>query len=130
MISVTDIGNILYKDCGAFGIPVYQKGNVPTGKVDSERIVIYPKVQQDLVYWRESFVEVNICVPDVSENTADLIKLNDMERKARQLIGYSTGIYDGTRYRYKIDTIGIEQDPGLACHYVNATILFKVINVM
>lgn len=130
MIGVSDIGNILYKDCKeAFGLKVYQKGNIPSGAIKTDRVIIYPKVQQDVTYWKESFVEVNLCVPDIASNTANLVRLNELEREARAKLKRSTGEYDGSRYRYKIDTIGIEQDSEMQCHYVNVSILFEVLNV-
>lgn len=130
MIGVSDIGNIIYKDSIPFGIKdVFQKGNVPQGEILSERIVIYPKMQQDITFWKESFVEVNICVPNIDAYTANLIRLNELERNARLIYESRTGIFDDTRYRYKIDTIGIEQDPQMKCHYVNVSLIFEVLNV-
>ena len=37
--------------------------------------------------------------------------------------------YDGTTYRYSIESIGAEADAALKCHYVNVRILFEVINL-
>ena len=52
MIATTDIANIIFKDCKSFGISeVYQRGNIPEGKVNAERIVVYPKTQQPDTYW-------------------------------------------------------------------------------
>ena len=64
MIATTDIANIIFKDCKSFGISeVYQRGNIPEGKVNAERIVVYPKTQQPDTYWERGYVEVNLCVP-------------------------------------------------------------------
>ena len=65
MIVTTDIGNILYRDCKAFGIEVYQKGNIPDGEITTERVIIWTKEQSQETYWKKGFVEVNLCVPDV-----------------------------------------------------------------
>ena len=99
MIVTTDIGNILYRDCKAFGIDI-----VPDG-------------------------EVNLCVPNLSENEANTIRLNELERKADKLLDDVVSTYDGTTYRYSIESIGAEADAALKCHYVNVRILFEVINV-
>lgn len=46
MIVTTDIGNILYRDCKAFGIDIVPDGETLTGELTSERIVIHTKKQQ------------------------------------------------------------------------------------
>ena len=43
MIVTTDIGNILYRDCKAFGIDIVPDGETLTGELKSERIVIHTK---------------------------------------------------------------------------------------
>lgn len=129
MIVTTDIGNILYRDCKAFGIEVYQKGNIPSGEVTTERVVIRTKSQSPETYWKKVFVEVNLCVPDVKPDTANLIRLGELERQANSILDDVVSSYDGTRYRYSIDSIGTEADTALKCHYVNVRILFEVLNV-
>lgn len=129
MIVTTDIGNILYRDCKAFGIEVYQKGNIPSGEVTTERVIIRTKSQTPSKYWKKGFVEVNICVPDIEPNTADLIRLSELERRANVLLDDVISSYDGSTYTYSIDSIGIEADTALKCHYVNVRVLFEVLNV-
>ena len=55
MIVTTDIGNILYQDCKAFGIDIVPDGETLTGELKSERIAIHAKKQQPGTYWRKSF---------------------------------------------------------------------------
>lgn len=129
MIVTTDIGNILYRDCKAFGIDIVPDGETLKGELKSERIVIHTKKQQPETYWKKSFAEVNLCIPDLNENEADTIRLNELERQANKLFDNVVNSYDGTRYRYSIDAIGTEADTGLKCHYVNVRILFEVLNV-
>ena len=129
MIVTTDIGNILYRDCKAFGIDIVPDGEILTGELKSERIVIHAKKQQPGTYWKKSFAEVNLCVPDLSENEADTIRLNGLEREANKRYDDVVSSHDGTTYRYSIDSIGTEADTALKCHYVNARILFEVLNV-
>ena len=136
MIATTDIGNILYRDCKAFGIgEVYQKGKIPPipddpdYRLEMERIAIRTKSQIPGKYWKKGFVEVNLCVPDIEPDTANLIRLAELERKALKILDDVVGSYDGTTYRYSIDSIGTEADTALKCHYVNVRILFETLNV-
>ena len=99
MIVTTDIGNILYRDCKAFGIDIVPDGETLTGELKSERIVIHTKKQQPGKYWKKSFAEVNLCVPNLSENEANTIRLNELERKADKLLDDVVSTYDGTTYR-------------------------------
>ena len=129
MIVTTDIANILYRDCQTFGISIVPHGKKLTGELKSERIVIHSKSQQPGTYWKKSFAEVNLCVPDLKEGEADTIRLNKLEKQAQSILDDVTGRYDGTTYHYSIDTIGTEEDTALKCHYVNVRILFEVLNV-
>ena len=129
MIVTTDIGNILYRDCKAFGIDIVPDGETLVGELKYERIVIHVKKQQLGTYWKKSFVEVNLCVPDLSENEANTIRLNELERQASKLFDDVVNTYNGNRYRYSIESIGTEADTALKCHYVNVRILFEVLNV-
>lgn len=128
MIVTTDIANILYRDCKVFGIDIVPQGKTLTGELKSERIVIHAKKQQPGKYWKKSFAEVNLCVPDLSENEANSIRLQELEREAGKRFD-TVGSYDGTTYRYSIESIGTEEDTALKCHYVNVRILFEVLNV-
>lgn len=131
MIATTDIANIIFKDCKAFEISeVYQRGNIPEGKVNTERIVVYPKTQQPNTYWEKGYVEVNLCVPLSRSGRVNLIRLNELERKAKEMFKDGVvGQYDGSWYRYSSETIGIEVDKELCCFYVNVKLLFEVLNV-
>ena len=129
MIVTTDIGNILYRDCKAFGIDIVPDGETLTGELKSERIAIPAKKQQPGTYWKKSFAEVNLCVPDLGENSANSIRLGELERRANKLFDDVVSTYAGTPSRYSIDSIGTEVDTDLKCHYVNVRILFDVLNV-
>ena len=130
MIVTTDIANILYKDCKAFGIEVYQAGNIPdeNKKLSSERVIIIAKSQSPEAIWKKGFVEVNLCVPDM-DGKANLIRLQELERKAQEILDDVVGEFDGSSYYYSIDQIGTEADTALKCHYVNVRLLFQVLNV-
>lgn len=130
MIVTTDIANILSKDCKAFGIEVYQAGNIPDEhkKLSSERVIVRTKSQSPEAIWKKGFVEVNLCVPNM-DGDANLIRLQELERKAQEVLDEVVGEYDGSNYYYLIDSIGIEADTELRCHYVNVRLLFQVLNV-
>ncbi|WP_303013832.1 hypothetical protein [uncultured Bacteroides sp.] len=129
MIVTTDIANILYRDCKVFGIEVYQSGNIPDEdkELSFERVIIRTKPQSPETYWKKGFVEVNLCVPDM-DSKANLIRLQELERKAQEVLGDVVGEHDGSSYYYLIDSIGMEADTALKCHYVNVRILFQVLN--
>lgn len=130
MIVTTDIANILYKDCKAFGMEVYQSGNIPDEdkELSSERIIIIAKSQSPEAIWKKGFVEVNLCVPDM-DGKANLIRLQELERKAQEVLDDVVGEFDGSSYYYSIDQIGTEADTALKCHYVNVRLLFQVLNI-
>ena len=130
MIVTTDIANIIYKDCEAFGMEVYQSGNIPDEdkELSSERVIIIAKSQSPEAIWKKGFVEVNLCVPDM-DGKANLIRLQELERKAQEVLDDVVGEFDGSSYYYSIDQIGTEADTALKCHYVNVRLLFQVLNV-
>ena len=99
MIVTTDIANILYKDCKAFGMEVYQSGNIPDEdkELSSERVIIIAKSQSPEAIWKKGFVEVNLCVPDM-DGKANLIRLQELERKAQEILDDVVGEFDGSSY--------------------------------
>ena len=129
MIVTTDIADILYRDCKAFGIGIVPFGNTLTGELKEERITIHVKGQTPEKIWEKCFVEVNLCVPDLGVNIAHTLRLKKLERLAKKRFKSVTGMFDGTRYHYEVDTITIEADTALKCHFVNCRILFNALNV-
>lgn len=129
MIVTTDIADILYRDCKAFGIGIVPFGKTINGELKDERITIHVKGQTPSKYWEKCFCEVNLCVPDLGMNIANILRLKELERKAKELLKSVTGEFDGTRYHYEIDTIHIEADTALKCHFINCRILFNALNV-
>ena len=129
MIVTTDIADILYRDGKAFGIEIVPFGKTLIDELKDERITIHVKGQTPSKYWEKCFVEVNLCVPDLGVNIANTLRLKELERKAKELFKSVTGEFDGTRYNYEIDTIHIEADTALKCHFINCRILFNALNV-
>lgn len=134
MIVTSNIEDILYDDCKSVGInEIYEKGNVPSGEVTTERIVILSSDQIPSTIWKKCFVEVNLVTPDLpNENgalEANKIRLKELERKAQNTFHNRFGAYDGDGYSYDIFQMGTEEDANLKCHFVNVKILFNVLNV-
>jgi hypothetical protein len=129
MIVTTDIADILYRDCKAFGIEIVPFGKIINGELKDERITIHVKGQTPSKYWEKCFCDINLCVPDLGVKIANTLRLKDLERKAKGLFKSVTGEFDGTRYNYEIDTIHIEADTALKCHFINCRILFNALNV-
>lgn len=129
MIVTTDIADILYRDCKTFGIDIVPFGKTLTGELKKERITIHVKGQTPSKYWEKCFCEVNLCVPDLGMNIANTLRLKELERTAKKLFKSVTDEFDGTRYNYVVDTIHIEADTALKCHFVNCRLLFNVLNV-
>ena len=129
MIVTTDIADILYRDCKAFGIEIVPFRKTINGELKDERITIHVKGQTPSKYWEKCFCDVNLCVPDLGINIANTLRLKELERKAKEIFKSVTGEFDGTRYNYEIDTIHIEADTALKCHFVNCRILFNALNV-
>ena len=129
MIVTTDIADILYQDCKAFGIEIVPFGKTINGELKDERITIHVKGQTPSKYWEKCFCDINLCVPDLGVNIANTLRLKELERKAKELFKSVTDEFDGTRYNYEIDTIHIEADTALKCHFINCRILFNALNV-
>ena len=72
----------------------------------------------------------NLCVPDLAVNVANTIRLKELERTAKEKFRSVTGTFDGTRYLYEVDTITIEADTALKCHFVNVRLLYNVLNTI
>lgn len=135
MITPQTIGNILYRDCKAFGIaeryvvlPGDNSDEIPNGEVTDERIVIHVKRQAPGTYWRKSLNEVNILVPRI-QNRPDRIRCEQLEQETMEKLDGVTGSYNGAHYLYSVESIGTDADDALDCECVNARILFEVLNV-
>lgn len=129
MITTSDIVDILYGVCAPFKMPMYRKGAIPDGVVTEERVVIIPKDQTSQTYWKKCFVEVNVCIPDLADGLANLVRLQEVERYAQALFDGVAGEYDSDSYLFVIESLsGVNRDEGMKCHYVNVRLLFQVLN--
>lgn len=132
MVVSCDIGNIAYQDCctlaAELGVSeVYQGAAVPRGEVVQPRIVVHVDAPSDDKHFRECFLNVNICVPDIGE-MADLTTLGEYEREAWNFFeALSEAQYDGDWYGYEPQSATVESDAEMRCHYVNVKVLFFVL---
>lgn len=128
MITTGDIYKILYKKCGGFGFEVYRYGHIPRGEVENPRVTIKVKAPNGETYWRKGFAEVNILFPNIGES-ADLTSLEEYEHLAEENLTF-TEVYDGLVVRFSVDgRTEIIEDASLRCYYVNARVLYEVLNV-
>lgn len=124
MITESDAGNILYRDCSVFGVPIYQ-GLRKAFQNNTERIIIIPKQQQKGGVWDKCYIEVNWFIPDTKE--PNLIRLHEIERLLRKELN-GVGQYDSTTYRYSIESTQILEASDYKSHYANARVMFKAMN--
>lgn len=130
MITTTDTANILYRICQAFRMPVFQEGNIDKGKIGKDgRVVIHVKEQTSESKWKKGFVEINFFVADIRDGVADLIRLNELERKAHKILNV-VGRHDGLTYKSTVASSVVMEEKTLNAHFVNVKVLFRVMNVM
>ena len=136
MITISDIGHIIFDECRFLDMPTYVMTNLPdeyvssADKVDGRgRIVVIPKfATADKTYFNDCTVEVNILLPDVGGEANN--QLDVLLRKAyTQLDDGRCGDKDGDFWRISVQRYSIEDEPNLNCHYVNLTILFEILNI-
>lgn len=127
MIAVKDIEQILIGDLRSLidVSCIFTEDDIPEGVVDAERITLHTKELRTQTYFNKCFVEVNWCVPDLGDKP-DSIRLQEVDRQMADI--ESVGEYDGTAYRYGVESIRILKDE-LKCHYVNTRLLFEILNV-
>lgn len=127
MIGNKDIEKILIRDLSdLIGVEnIFVSDDMPEGLIESERIVIISKPLSIAKIFNKSFTEVNWCVPDRG-GYPDHERLGEVSRHLLDLS--SVGEYDGTAYRYEVSSIGVVAGE-LKCHYVNARLLFEILNV-
>ena len=91
--------------------------------------MIHPKEQSPDSIWKKGFLEVNLFVADTKQGNADLIRLNELERMAIKSF-HGTGEFDGTTYKYVVQSTRPLENKDLKAHYINVKVLFKAMNTM
>ncbi len=130
MIATKDIEEILIGDLSELidVRSIFGPDDVPPGKVTSERIVIITKETRTERYFNKCFVEVNWCVPDLGDYP-DNARLQAVDRLLRPALD-KVGRFDGTVFRYGVESSRIIKDNDLECHYVNTRVLFEILNTI
>ena len=131
MITEGKIADYIYARCKKFGIAeVYQWGNIPNGVVKKPRVTVQAKAQKEGKYWFDSFVEVNVCYPYLTENgVAPLNQIDNATIKANELFGKHVDRIDDDWIAFEIDSRNRIKDESLKCYYLNLHIRFKVLNI-
>lgn len=137
MMNTDDIGDVLLRDFKSLtGIQkatteILTLDDKQADGVGSELIAVHVKKQETDVYWKEGFVEVNLCVPDFKSGARNIPRTRELESIARAHTRSSVyGEHEGITYRYSAESIGIEREERMKCHYVNIRLLFEVFNII
>jgi len=145
MISTYDIQKILYTDCkgidfnsifansayGGKSIPVYHGFNTPKGAVTTPRVTLHIKEGVGGTYWNKRYVEVNLSIPDLEEDIADMHLLGKAENKILSHFKKPrAGEIDGGSYEYSLESNSQEQDSQLRCHFVHIRLQFQILNTL
>lgn len=133
MMTTADIGNMLFTIVTDWGIPTYQGGNTPIGKVDSERVVIHVKSMSEETEWEKCFADINTLVPDIDDKgTENLVRLAEVEammkKTLRNLItSFETDINNWCSVQ--TESVQKMREEGLKCAYINVRVLVERLNV-
>lgn len=135
MISTSDIETILLGEFSVLGIPCKADPSViddfEVNGIGEDTVIVLVKKQDTDTYWYKGFVEVNICVPNYKSGKRNFNKLRNYEREVNEMLKTSVvGEFDGTSYRYSKESIGVERDEKMRCHYVNVRLLFEIFNIV
>lgn len=126
-----DIEQVLIEACAGLGIVplscIYVSDDYPEGT--SERIVIRVKQQQRNPVFYTGFVEVNAVVPD-KEGRADHDRLQEVENILTEAFRYDTVTeFNDETCRYGLHSVSTLYEPDAKYHYVNARLLFEILNI-
>lgn len=132
MISSSDVGLIMHDYCKAiFDMPILLDPKKELGEIDNERVVVHVHKQSFGKVWAKCYTDINICVPDEDNGEIGLARLQELERLSQKSFKDGCcGTYDGDTYIFEYDSIGIEEDPQMRCHFVNIKLLFKTQNFL
>lgn len=131
MMTTSDIGDILFLYCSTLSVKDVQRGwNFDKGEVAAERVTVSVKPVSGGRGWAKAYAEVNVCVPDLPDGDADLVRLAELEREYVGAFGINVGRKDGVNYRFKRESAGMLDDASLRLHYINIRVLFEFQNTI
>lgn len=129
MVTTSEIGDIFFSFLRKLSVQDVQRGwNFTDGEVLAERVTVSVKTTTHGGKWSKAFAEVNVCVPDLPNGDADLIRLEELEREYTLAFGINTGVHDGTAYRFARESSGLLADNQLRLHYINIRVKFEYLN--
>lgn len=131
MITTADIGNMLFSHCKQLQMcDVYQKGNVPLGKVEKERIVVCAKSLSEDTEWEKCYVEVNYLVPDRDEQgNENLIRLEEVERVLKEHFKSQVLEFKSNWCLISWESIEKLRNNGLNSAYINVRVVVERLNI-
>lgn len=129
-ITTAEIRKAVKDSIGHLGLQVYYAEDLPSGEITQERAVIVTSSDSFGNIWSTCLVTLSVCVPDLAPRVANLSRLNKLERIIQATFhdGY-VGSKGDDDYCISLDKIGIEYDTQFKCHFVNAKLVFKTLNV-
>lgn len=131
MLTTSEIGDILYRFCKELSVKdVRREWNFGKGEAVTERVVIAVKTLTHGRTWSKAFAEVNVCVPDLTDGDADLIRLSELEKEYTAAFGRNVGELNGVHFRFGRESSSLLDDSQLRLHYVNIRVQFEYLNFM
>ena len=130
-LTTSDIRIICKRIVGSLGIEVCFPEELPLGAIASDRAVIVASSDDLGKYWGKCIVSLSIMVPDVCPKVANMSKLSSYERKVQDIfVDGIAGEYGDDSYLIELQSIGIDNASDVRCHFVNAKLMFNVLNVI
>lgn len=129
-LTTSDIRIICKKIVGSLGIEVCLPEELPLGAIASDRAVIVTSSDDLGKYWGKCIVTISIMVPDVCPKIANMSRLSSYESKVQEMfVDGIAGEYGGDSYLIELQSIGIDNASDVKCHFVNAKLMFNILNV-
>lgn len=129
-LTTSDIRIICKRIVGSLGIEVCFPDELPVGAIASDRAVIVTSSDDLGKYWGKCIVTLSIMVPDVCPKVANMSKLSSYERNVQDMfVDGIAGEYGDDSYLIELQSIGIDNASDVRCHFVNAKLMFNVLNV-
>lgn len=130
-MTTSEIGDILYTFLTTLSVKDVERGwNLEDGEVGAERVTLSVKPVSYGRKWGKAYAEVNVCVPDLPDGDADLIRLSELEGEYSAALGFKTGVAGGTPYRFRRESVGLMEDRPLRLHYANIRVIFEFLNTL
>lgn len=129
-LTTSDIRIICKRLISSLGIEVCFPEELPLGAIASDRAVIVTSSDDLGKYWGKCIVTLSILVPDVCPKVANMSRLSDYEKRVQEMfVDGIAGEYGEDSYLIELQSIGIDNASDVKCHFVNAKLMFNVLNI-